>query len=451
MGIIDTIKTTISSQDQSQGQSQNVKESYMGYGGDGMASAFIQDIYNEEHLTPHEKMRHIRHIRETNLFIEKGINDVANLLLGKDQKIVCDDEDIQRFYNEQFIEDSKLIDTMRICAMDFLSFGNYYFEKKRGIKTGKPRRVVNLAHPEWIWRQMKGDKIISYIQEMPEKLAKGEGLQRYRVGYGKYWKRDVYGVKYSTDRVYDGAMGQATVPFYGRSPLASAINDHKILKEIERNMAINSRYKSIPKKIISLYGPDGQPLSGKDYLKTLRDWQSLNDYQNFVTNGKEFTIEDLDYAGNTPNYENMIDYFKRKLTSSLAPEFYMHGETTRYSVSHDQKTTFYLCIESWRQQFIQPFNQFLEDHAKAWNLNVRPVIQLGAFDFETDDERKQKALESFNAGILTVDETREMLGLEAAEDQAVGQSYSWELKSQEPAAMLQQKLNDLAEEHEQKD
>ncbi len=366
-----TIKNTLKTQDKTKTETLTAGQFLQNLiGGKGIHDAFINDIYNEEQQTPHQEMQRIRKMRLRNAFVESAVDTVADLLLGKEQYIKSEDETTQKYFNEKYIQNSNILETMRNTAQDFIAYGNYYFQKQRGVNTGTPLKYHCIAHPERMWRKIENEETQSYIYEIPTQIAQKHSLNQYTVGYGDYNKKTVYGVKYETNEISSGRMGQGDYKYYGRSPLASTINDHKILKEIERSMAIFSRYKSVPKKLISMKGSDDQPLSTKEFDETINDWRQLNDFQNFVTNGKNFDVEDMDYAGSQVNFQPMIDYLKRKITSVLGPEFYFHGENTTHAVSNAQKTTFYLRIQSWRDQFLDAWNEVIKEVAEKKGLST---------------------------------------------------------------------------------
>lgn len=414
-------------------------------GGKGVRSGFLSDIYNEERLTPHQEMERIREMLMMNAFAENAVNTTADLMLGKYQKVVSEDEATQEYFNEEYIPNTNILETMRITAKDFLGYGNYYFEKLRGKTTGIPKKFKAIAHPERMWRVIDDNKTQHYILEVPVNLADKNELNQYTVGYGKYDRRTVYGVKYKKNKIGDGRLGQGDYQHYGRSPLASVVSDHKILKEIERSMAVFARYKSVAKKLISLRGNDGQPLSTQEYDNIIQDWKQLSDYENFTVNGKDFDVTDLDYAGNQVNFKDMTDYLKRKITSVLGPEFYFHGENTTHAVSNSQQTTFYLRVQSWRDQFLDAWNECLKQVALKQGLSKDVHWELGPFDFETDKEKREKAIKAFNSGLITINKALELMGLDEADDEEVGRAYKWDVQDQQPMQPLQQKLEDLLE------
>lgn len=446
MGILKTIKNQFKSEKEETNISKESLQDLFNNTSGGVGSGFISDIYNEELQTPHNEMEAIREMQMMNAFVENAVSTIAELMLGKYQRIDCENEE-QKKLLQKVVEKMNLLETMRINAKDFIAFGNFYAEKLKGKTTGKTRKFQAIAHPERMWRNIQDNKLQSYILQIPRSQYSGdEDLNYYSVGYGDYNKQSVAGVRYNKDEIIDGRMGQGDYKWYGRSPLASAISDHKILKEIERSMAIFSRFKSVPKKLISARGSDGEPLPTTTYQNLIRDWQQISDFENFVTNGKQFEVQDLDYSGNQVSFQEMLDYLKRKITSVLGPEFYFHGENTNYAVSNSQKTTFFLKIQSWREQFLEPFNEVLKEISLEHNYGGNPTFELGPFDFETDEEKKKKALDSFQAGLITIDEARRMMGIEEAEDPEVGRAYKWDVQDQQPMQPLQQKLEDMLEE-----
>lgn len=412
--------------------------------GGGVNTGFISDIYQEERQTPHNEMKTIRDMILRNAFANTAVDTVADLLLGKYQRIVSPDEETQEWFTGKWLPQTNVLDAMSITAHDFIGFGNFYIEKRNG-PGGYPKMFDAIAHPERVWKQITNNTVTGYVLEIPrQQVTDEDGFKRFKVGYGQFHRQSVYGVQFDPDELEAGRLGQGDFRFYGRSPLASTISDHKILKEIERSMAVFSRYKSVPKKLISTKNAEEQPLSSSSFNEFLDDWRQLSDMENMVANGKNFDVHDLDYSGNQVDFQQMIDYFKRKITSTLIPEFYLHGENTTHAVSNSQESTFMLRMESWRQQFLKPWNQILKQVAREKGLSEDVEFELGPFNVETDQQKREKALKAYQAGTITVDEMRDMIGLEPAEDENVGRSYNWELQEQPSMQPLQQKLDKIA-------
>ena len=409
----------------------------------GVNNGFIQDIYTEEEQTPHNEMQQTRQMMLQNAYMNTAVDTVSDLMLGKYQKVVSSDEATEEFFNERFLDRANVREALAESAADFIAYGNFYVERLRNRFNNKTKRYETVAHPERMWKVIDDDKVDSFILEVPRQKATKD-LDRYTVSYGRYKQRSVYGVKFDTSEIFSGRMGQGDFRFYGRSPLASAMSDAKILREVERSMAVFSRFKSVPKKLVSVMDNQETPLTPKGFDSFVRDWNSLGDMENMIVNGRKFDVEDMDYAGNQVDFSHMTDYFKRKITSTLIPEYYLHGENTTHAVSNSQESTFMLRMKSWRNQFLDAWNQELKRVAKNNGLSTDVELELGPFNVETDQEKREKALKSYNAGMITVNEARKLMGLDPAEDEMIGQSYKWELQEQPAVGPLAQKLEDLA-------
>lgn len=405
-----------------------------------VGNTFLRDIFQEEKLTPHKEFERVREMRQQNAFVETAVATVRDLIMGKHQRVVSEDEDTQEFFNEQWDARQSMIEAMRNSIDDFVAYFNGYAEII-GPRTD-PDGFKAFTRPERMWIVNDDDgRTRGYVQEVPKRfIGANSDLDWIKVGYGRSNKlnqQSIRGVMFEEDEVIHMKGSPGPIEDYGRSRLASAISDHKILKEIERSMAIFARFKSVPKKAIGITDSDGQPLSQKEFDKLVRDWNRTGDFENFLTNGRQFDINDMDYADAQARFEPMVNYLKRKITSVLGPEFYFHGETTTHAVSHSQQATFFLQVQGWRDQILKPWNRVLQEVAEARGLASDVHWEFGPFDFETDSMKREKALKAWNGGLITNNEARQLAGLDPAADENIGDAYKWEVDDR-PATPLQQ-------------
>jgi len=409
------------------------------HGGD-----FLKDIYGDYILTPHEEMWECEKMSRENAFIQTAVEILKDILIGNELTVEAEDDDeyTKDFYDE-WIQKSGYKLALAEAIENFIKLGNGYIEILPGLKTGIPRKAIPIPRAWKIWIIPDEQGNLHYYEEVP-KTYRGKEAETVKVnyeGYGRY--RTIRAVEYKNP-IQHFKWGISHIPHYGRSPLASAISDNKILREIERAMAVVARYKAIPRKLISINNADGMGISQKEIDNIIEYWNNLSDLENPVIGGKKIDLLDLSYAGQELNYDPMISYLKKKITSVLAPQFYVHGDTTTYAVALEQKNLFYLTVMARRQMIEQPINDLFEEirikhnslpvelRGKDWQPLKKAWVKFGEFDFETKEEERAMALNLWNSGLITLDEARQKFELPPIGDEQGGNAFKWDITNLQP-------------------
>ena len=397
----------------------------------GLGSKFVTDIFKDRVLTPHEEMKEARRLYNRNAWVTSAVLTLKDMIVGDEITVETQDPALKQFM-DSWMKNSGFKSAIAEVIEHALVTGNGYIEKIRS-KSGKIVKVFPVPQPEYIYidvdetMQTKG-----YIQEYPSKLKVWD---TFTINYGG--KMTTISGKYiPADKLVHVKFGMADIPFYGRSPVASVINDGRILLEIERSMAVFSRFKATPKKLISF--PDA---NDTDVEKFQKYWKQMDDTENLITNLKP-EVYDLSYTGATADMSNIVEYLKRKMTIALAPEYLIHGEDTNRATAKEQRIMTILRIQSIREQLAQPINKLLKEVAIQYGFEADVEIKFGSFDFDTQDEKIQKATNLYNSGIITLDEARKLAGFEPLNNE-IGDSFKWELETKNP-------LDDLFSEYEKK-
>lgn len=406
-------------------------------GGGGMtASPFIRDIYHDTVLTPHHEMRLCQMAYYFNSYITSSVELMRDVTMGRDFRIDSEDSYTRNFL-QTWADRAHFIQAAREALEGYYITGNGYIEPLMGVTTGAPVRIEPVAHPENIWIIPQGESC-QYLEQVPWSYQ-GSNASAVTVGYGRTaptWRQRIRAINYGLDGLYHFKHGIGPVPMYGRSSIASSISDHKVLRELERAIAVIARYKAIPKKGINLYDVNGRPMTGSrehiiDYLN------NLSDLDNPVFTGVKLDVKDLSYTGDVAHFDTLIDYLKKKVTAAFVPSFYLHGDVTNYAVAQDQKNVWYLKIEAHRDQVGTTFNQLIEDVRLAYNsagFDLQPAwIEFGEFDYPTKEEERVLALQQWEKGAITLNEVRARLGLPELDDDVIGNAFYWELRQQAPA------------------
>lgn len=426
----------------------------------GISQGFLSDIYNEETLTPHVEMRECVEMYQTNSFIVTGVEALRDILLGRDVRFVSEDTETEKYFNK-WGETSDFFRYLPEAVENYIKVGNGYLEPLMGEKSGLPRKWLPVPRACWIWCQreinqkvemVKGNvkkkniEQIHYWEEVPS-YYRDTNAQRIVVSYDR-WSTQQHSIR-AVDLGYNLLhirWGVGHVPMYGRSPLASSVSDGKVLREIERAMAVIARYKAIPRKVITVNPPQGSVQSTTSLDRIIQYWNGMSDLESPIFKNVDMNIQDLSYAGQEPQFQAIVDYLKTKITSTLIPSYYIHGDVTRYAVALEQKNEFNLVCESRRKDISNTIDDFLQWYVTKFNktpdelrkpsemglqLSSDIYIEFGDFDFPTRRELVSEATLQWNAGGITLDEYREALGLDPVGGD-LGDAFKHELTSLGP-------------------
>lgn len=396
----------------------------LGYG----SFAFKYDIYGDTKLTPHEEMKAIINAYYYNSLINASINTLNKFMIKDGLTVEANDEIVQASI-ENFIRQSRIDEDLSIATNNFLLTGNTYYE----IIGGKFFVVPDSSRVYIDFDENLNP--IKYIWELPRN-AGVEGAKQYQISYyGKnnWGKYPVYGVELKN--VLHIKTGFNKIPIYGRSFIASTLNDVSILYEIEKSIGILAKNRAVPKILFILKNASEMKVTQvADYLN------SLNDDENAVLSlGEDFEMKDFSFSGKDINMDYMINHIRRKIISGLAPEFLLGlGSEVNRATAKEELTAFILRVSSLRSEFLKPIKSYI---AKQLNISEGAFdLKFGNFEFKDEAQEKAYYLNLYNSGVITKNELREQLGFvnvpegdefKAPNQQPVNlfsQSYSEDLK-----------------------
>lgn len=431
--------------------------------GSGLFDSFFgSDIFGEEEMDPHNEMYRVREMIDNNAFVASALSTYQSIFLGDELVLTSSDDRTQEWFNKEWLPESGLIEAISNggAGEHYKGIGNAYYHVKRGESTGMPKEIELIAKPENMWIRKNDDGTVKdYILEVDRGEQGDEvnnlDVKSFVVGYGGYEKRSVRGVRYEKDEIVHVPQGRGQIPPYGRSDLASASSDEKILREIERSYGIMARHKQVPKKIFQFYREvgDGErmPVDSEDWQNIQTEMNSQDDKTNPMFNGEfQVDISDYSYGGAELNMQETVDYLKRKITAPLGPQALIHGDMTTQAVSNDQLAVFFQEVRGDRHTHIQAFKPILREvvevanqkMGKGFTEDVR--LKFGDLELDTEQGKRKQALEMWNKGVMTLDEVRNELDLE--EQQAFEQDpFKWEVQSQPAPEAVQQTLRQAVE------
>lgn len=386
-------------------------------------SKFVENIYRDRIMYPHEEMKAAKKAVERNAYLQAASRTRGNFITGGHIGVNSDDKATQEYFDKR-IKQTGLNLMTEFIGGDSVVVGNFYAE--RIIENGQIITYQYINTPERMFHVTDNAELITgFFLEIPE-VNSPEKTTFTTIPYYGDRRKSVKGKAISKDSIFFIRFGQSQLPTYGRGLVCTVTNDFEILLEVERSIAVISRYKAIPKKLIQIMQTDGGTAKMAEWLGNMLS--NLEDYENPIS-PYELKVDDLSYSGKEPNWTPIVDYLKKKLTISLAPSFMMHGEETNYAVSRDQKAGFMIEIESNRKSIGHQIKKELLYMARLEGFRPKEFdVVFGDYDLGQNDEHKQNVIQLFNGGLITRNEARDLLDLPT--DDEAGNYYIDEIRAQ---------------------
>jgi hypothetical protein len=417
------------------------------FGQAGVGFKMAKDIFSETSLTIHQEKARCKKAYKDNSYLQTSVNNLVNVIMGECPEIFSENQIIKKY------------------AKKWSKFSNWKKAKKEAIQEaiitgdGYIRKIVgNLGNFKYQHIENSEDMYIEYDweKEQPKRFirryyytqaqAKNLGLKAFTIKTSEGVKT-IFGVEYSPDEIIHFKFGNNYERQYGRSPIASVLNDVSIMNRIERSIAVISMFKAIPQKI----------LTPKQTANEINNWntaqiklienqlKSQKDYESSIVGTPMDSLNVTD-SGQIIDLNGYLDYFKRKISICLSPEFIVHGELVNRNTSSEQKQFFYLSVVSLREEFIDEIEDSLTEglnkslqtiRDKGVNVpNATFEFIWGDFDVELRPEKNQRIKEEWNLGLITHSEYREQMGYEP--DEEIGNHYLWEVRPTQPQQQIEQ-------------
>ena len=302
---------------------------------------------------------------------------------------------------------------------------------------------------EFDWKQ---NRPIRYIERVYFTTAQAKKLKLKAYTITTPWGKETFnGVEYSPDEIIHLKFLDNVWGIYGRSPIAAVLNDVEILLSMERAVAVISRYKAVPRKLIMPEITDEEDvMDDAAVLKVKNIFEQLKDFESPVV-GRKFTALNMTDGGQALDLTNYFDYFKRKASAVLSPEFIAHGELVNRSTSDDQAQFFYLAVTSIRKDFDGDMNAAAHEGINA-SLKVLEDKNIaipkstyhwkwGRYDVELMTAMTDRMSKEWNDGLIKLDEYRRALGYE--QDDEFGELYKWETSAGDTSEQTLEKVSKL--------
>ena len=423
-----------------------------GFGYFGVQYKYAQDIYSEKTLTIHQEKAKCKKAYRDNVFLQKATNGFLNIIMGDNPHISSKNEILEN-YAGKWMFFSNYLAEIRSGIKEALANGDGYVRKIKGDKGSF--KYLNIENSEdiyidWNYEENRPNR---YIERKYETVARAEGIKAPE--YATFTlntalgTETINGVEYSADEIIHIKFLDNIWGIYGRSPIASALEAVDILDQMERSAAVIAKYKAIPKKMIF---PDSnkedEVMGDKAVGKIKTALQEMKDYESPVV-GTKFASLNLTDGGQALDLTPYFDYFKRKISIVMSPEFIVHGELVNRSTSVEQKQMFFLDVCSIRSNF----NGIVQESSSEGLIASIKVLEedvevpkakfefvWGEYDVELREGKTIRIQKEWNDGMIKLDEYRGQMNYPLDED--FGMAYKWELTSS-PEAELAEKLKSL--------
>lgn len=430
------------------------------WGSSGFIDKFVKDIYTERPISIHAEKRRCKLGYRGNAFLQTVVNNTMHLLRGKNPGIKSPNEALQIYGNKKFIPDSGFNLAEMDAMTQALISGDGFVEELETSKGNTRYISIEAAENMWVDWNYKEHKPIRYILQvdvLEGQILTGSGSDFWGGNLGKDVRtfqlytpegpQVIMGFEYPAERIIHYQFKTHIWGVYGRSPVASTINDLEILKEVERAIAVISRYKAVPKKVIMPEGMDGEAPATFDQTeidKITKNLADSADFKNPVV-GAQLKALDMGNGGTDINLMPYADYLKRKITITLNPEFITFGELVNYATSREQKQVLFLAISAMRVYFEPVSNralfrginkQFQNLMDQGVKLDINEFhYEYGEFAVELPEEKQVRVLNEWNNGIIQLNEARQNLGYAVIDG---GGLFKWETNAAtSPEQMLE--------------
>jgi len=384
---------------------------------------FIDDIYNEEILTPHEEMRAGYRMLHNDPQVASAIGTRVDLIMGREVDVDSDDDSTQEYFNEEVIP--KLKQPMRNALRDMSITGNGYVRIIRGQNTGVPMDFEEVQRPHKVYIKFKENSF-----EIDKYIIQTRGTQRgetFDVRYYDGRRKTVRGIPVDKEDMIHFREGSGVVPKHGRSDFLSAVDSYKIKREMMRSQAVIARQKSIPRKLVKINGEEGGgnvdvPQSGttdEQKQQVEAELSKMSDFQNPILYDTEVEVEDFDYDPSIGENQEVIKQLSKEIVSSM-PQYLTNPEGSNRATAKEEKQTIQLRMSSVRDNVSTAINPVLKEIAEENGYDDKVKISFGSFDFETREERLKNAQELFMKGIITRNEARNKVDMEEVSEEQDG-------------------------------
>lgn len=405
----------------------------------GSYQTFDKDIYRQTFMSPHQEMEFAVKMFNRNSLANAGVKTMKDFIKGGEIRVKSLDE-ASRKKAQEYLQDLDIDIWLDELIENTIKTGNGYLElefseNNNDIVTkvypicdssriyincdeyGKPvktKKLIDVGGEQQLTEVFNTDEY--YIQRIdPQYKTWNARFYSLKYQFGSMFSQfQIYGIPMPKENVLHIKLGIGDIGVYGRSDLASTINDFETLEQIERSIAIIAKHKAVPRDILT-YGSDENPATDDELNDFIIYLESLQKDESAIIN-KPVKRETLSYAGQDINLDYMIKHIKNKLTAGLAPEFALGmGGNSNKSTSQLTLLSYILSIYSKRKLILKPIqDKILKPFIQRMGLQDC-WLEFGELDFETKSEKTNRVAALWTQNGITLNELRYETGFPVLE------------------------------------
>jgi len=393
------------------------------------AISFPTNIFKDEKRTPHYEMSKCLDLYETRPLINSGIKQLVRFITGNEVTAKSADPKSHEFMNNWITQRTGFDNEVTNMAISGLVTGNLFAERTWKKMTNGGFVLDNMFNINDTSRcfinldinDNEEDKYWLYEIPIEVKYLKAFGDNAspafWKINYvrGSYlFAKMLWAIPVHKSKIVHKSFGFSRDGIYGRSFLASAIDDGEVLTEILKNYSVIARYRAIGRKIFSIGSPE-DPAGPDDIDKLECDLKNIQDQDHIIIN-KPINSQALSFTGENDPMDSQLDFLRRDIGSGLVPNFLTpwNSEVNR-ATAGEVKIPFQLEINSFESDLIEFLNTAIIDELRkvyTW-LAKDTTFSFGKIDLESKDEKMTYARDLYQANIITMNEYRQAAGFEA--------------------------------------
>ncbi len=394
------------------------------------AIKFPTNIFKEEKRTPHYEMDKALTLYETRPMVNSGVKQLARFMTGNEISVQSGDERTHNFLNKWIRMRPNFDNEVFNMIISGLVTGNIFIEKAwKKMSNGMLclDNIYNINDCSRVYYNLdyRGNDDEFWLYEVPIEIKafpimgemKTPKFYKVNYVYGSYlFQKMIWAVPIHKNKIAHCKLGWSRDNIYGRSFLASAIDDGEVLTEILKNYSVIARYRAIGRKIFSIGTPE-DPAGPDDIDKLESDLKNIEDKDHIIIN-KEIKSEPLSFTGENDPMDTQIEFLRRDISSGIIPNFLTpwNSEVNR-ATAGEVKIPFELEINSFKSDLIQFLNKVVIDELRKvypW-IAEDATFTFGVIDLESKEEKINYGSSLYQLNIITLNELRKLAGYEAIE------------------------------------
>lgn len=384
-----------------------------------------------EPRTPHYEMNKCLTMYEQENIINSGVNQLALFIIPNEKLKVYSknkqiEKDLQKWHDERL----SLIEEVRNFFITRMVAGNSYIEKKKvNSKNGQllnyfysindaSRIFVNpnaTTKNEWFVYQLPMN--IKSFTWRGKVRTPGFHTVPYIKGTNYMFER-VYGFTFSSDELIHWKTGWSRDNLYGRSQLASGIDDYNLMSEIMNSWDTIAKTRQLDRILYTIDDPEG--------IYNDVDQEKLDELAiKLEDSDKSFTLlnfplklvsKDISVSGKYDLMESVYDILRRKIMMSLLPSYLTPwNESGTTQGAEASMPPFQARVKALQNELINFLNEeVLKPLEKEMTGHDNTTENETTYIFDEpkilpDESYVRKITELVRSELISIDEARTML------------------------------------------